>query len=91
MLKNILYKTPVNSRNTVLYKNNSYSSIYPKSDDKIIYKMRERLLTPKSLSIFTSSRNNSKFNSNFNSLSFSIKTTSIEHPPLSLYKFYHKY
>ena len=67
MLKNILYKTPVNSRNTVLYKNNSYNSIYPKSDDKIIYKMRERLLTPKSLSIFTSSRNNSKFNSNFNS------------------------
>ena len=67
MLNNILFKIPANSRNTVLYKNNSYNNIYPKSDDKIIYKMRERLLTPKSLSILTSKRNNSKFNSNFNS------------------------
>ena len=65
MQKNILYKTPVNSRFIELSKNNSYNNINPKSDDKIIYKIRERLLTPKSLSILLSNRNNSKFNSNF--------------------------
>ena len=65
MQKNILYKTPVNSRYIELSKNNSYNNINPKSDDKIIYKIRERLLTPKSLSILLSNRNNSKFNSNF--------------------------
>ena len=66
MQNNILNKTPLNSRNTALYKNHSYRNIFQKSDDKIIYKIRERLYNPKSLSILSSNRNNSNFNSNIN-------------------------
>ena len=72
MQKNILYKTPLNSRKIALYKNNSYTNIFPKSANKIVYKIRERLFTPNSLSLLKN-KINSKINSNFTSFKSNYK------------------
>ena len=66
MQSNISYKTPINSRRNWLNKSNSLSYLIQNSSNKKVYKIRERLYSPNTLSILSSKKNEHKFNSNFN-------------------------
>jgi len=66
MQSNFSYKTPINSRRNWLNKSNSLSNFIPYSSSKKVYKIKERLYSPNSLSILSSKKNEPKFNSNFN-------------------------
>ena len=66
MQSNISYKTPINSRRNWLNKSNSLSNLIQNSSNKKVYKIRERLYSPNTLSILSSKKDEHKFNSNFN-------------------------
>ena len=66
MQSNSLYKTPINSRRNWLNKSNSLTNIFPKYLSKRVYKIRERLFSHNTLSLLSSSKHDSNFNSNYN-------------------------
>ena len=66
MQSNISYKTPINSRRNWLNKSNSLTNLIQNSSNKKVYKIRERLYSPNTLSILSSKKSEHKFNSNFN-------------------------
>ena len=61
---NILY-TPCSKRNR-FNTNNSFNNLFYKSASQKVYKIKERLFSSNSLSLISSKKTKSKFNSNFN-------------------------
>ena len=69
MKSDIKFNSPINLIKNDFNKSNSLTNFFPKTTTNKFYKIRERLFSPNSLSLMSSTKN--KFTSNFNS----FKTT----------------